>query len=53
MRFFASIFDKNRSVPNIRTDLLKVFDYWEIKYVFPEYFAERVSFDYSDANNNV
>ena len=31
--FLCKFFDEKRSVPNIRTDLLKVFDYWARKYV--------------------
>ena len=47
---FCKEFAEKRSVLHFGTDLSKVFGYWERKYIISLHFAERVFFDYSDAN---
>jgi hypothetical protein len=47
---FYKEFAEKRSVTRLQTDLSKVFGYWERKYVLSLRFAERVFFDYSDAD---
>lgn len=50
---FCKEFAEKRSVTRLQTDLSKVFGYWGRKYVLSLRFAERVFFDYSDADVEV
>ncbi len=50
---FCKEFAEKRAAARLRTDLSKVFGYWERKYVLFPHFAERVFFDYSDADVEV